>query len=185
MSIPSHSFFIDSADLAMAPSLPAGAVSVTAADLPEAARPLLDHERGMTATLEAAWDETMALEVLDAHEVGECLARTVLLYGADSGRPVELGRIVIHLPSLPECIHEPVRGGILPFGTLLAQAGVAFRSRPDGFFRIPATAPDLAALPALAGCTGELFGRTARVSRLDGTLLAEVTEILTALPARD
>lgn len=145
--------------------------------LPEVPRRLLVHDHGMTATLEAFWGEQMRLAVLHTEEVSNLLRRHVLLSGATSGQPAELGLIEIRLAALPAGALFAVRQRRLPFGAILSACGVGFRSRPAGFLRL--TADDsLAALVRQRAGTA-LYGRaTTLYAENDGRVLANAVELL-------
>lgn len=57
-----------------------------------------------------------------------------------------------------------------PFGTVLAEAGIAFRARIGGFFRMEID-------PTIAGLGGSVFGRAADIVGEDGRGIARVMEI--------
>lgn len=152
---------------------------IDAATLPDVPRQLLVHDHGMTATLEAFWGERMQLSVLHTDEVGTLLRRHVLLSGADSGIPAELGLIEINLDSLPPGALFAVRQRRIPFGAILSACGVSFKSRPAGFLRMPAD-KSLARLLRLA--PGDIIhGRaTTLYAQKDGRVLANAVELLSS-----
>lgn len=151
-------------------------VPVAAAALPRVARDLLDHGRSMTAALEAHWRAPMQISVIGRDESDGVLRRTVVLRAAGSARPAELGVIEVDMAALPVRAREPVRAGTVPFGTALRQAGLAFSSRPEGFFRVVAESRLAALLATRPGAT--LFGR-ATVLRFDsGAVIGAAVEIL-------
>jgi hypothetical protein len=145
-------------------------------DLPPLPRALLDHERGMTATLVAHWQESMQLRVLALEEGPDRLYRQVALVGARTGQVAELGIIDLDLARLPPDAALAVRAAHRPFGAALAACGFAFRSIPQGFFSLLAQPP----LNTLLACpvSARLYGRTARLIDSTGTPLGEVVEIL-------
>lgn len=145
--------------------------------LPDVPRRLLVHDHGMTATLEAFWGEQMRLSVLHTEEVGGQLRRHVLLSGADSGTPAELGLIEIRLDALPPGALFAVRQRRIPFGAILSACGVGFSSRPAGFLRLVAN-DELARLLRLTPGTA-IHGRaTTLYAKTDGRVLANAVELL-------
>lgn len=158
--------------------------------LPESARPLLDHEGGMTAALERAWGGPLSLQVLRSRLLGDRLTRAVILWAGGTGsslsgaeresQAAELGLISIHLDALPPPVRQDVQFGDIPFGRLLADAGIEFRSRPSAFFETVADATLSGLLQVSAGQV--LFGRTTRLSDAAGRVLADAIEILGQSP---
>lgn len=145
--------------------------------LPDVPRRLLVHDHGMTATLEAFWGEQMRLSVLHTEEVGTLLRRHVLLSGADSGMPAELGLIEIRLDALPPGALFAVRQRRIPFGAILSACGVSFKSRPAGFLRLVAN-EELARLLRITPGSA-IHGRaTTLYAQADGRVLANAVELL-------
>lgn len=156
---------------------PSPPVWLDAEALPDVPRRLLAHDHGMTATLEAYWGEPMRLSVLHTEEAGNLLRRHVLLSGADSGLPVELGLIEIRLEALPPGALFAVRQRRIPFGAILSACGVSFRSRPAGFMRLEADAELARLLHLTPGSL--LHGRaTTLYAQNDGRVLANAVELL-------
>lgn len=145
--------------------------------LPDVPRRLLVHDHGMTATLEAFWGEQMRLSVLHAEETGNLLRRHVLLSGADSGTPAELGLIEIRLDALPAGALFAVRQRRIPFGAILSACGVSFRSQPAGFLRLVAT-DELARLLGLTPGSAVHGRATTLYAQNDGRVLATAVELL-------
>lgn len=144
--------------------------------LPAPYRDLLFHERDMTSTLERHHGERALLRVVARRDEGETLCRKVVLYGAISGRPFELGAIRIHLERFAEPARSEILAGDRPLGAILEDAGIAFLSRPRAFFALPADSWIREELgletPAL------LYGRRNVLLTTDARPLAEVVEIL-------
>lgn len=155
-----------------------GLIPLDADRLPGTARPLLDHQGGMTAALERHWGGPMHLVVLGARRTGDVLSRAILLTVGADGPPAELGFIAIRLDALPAALRPVVEGGRIPFGRALAEGGVAFASRPTSFFKLTADRALADLLSSPLG--GTLYGRTAELSDADGMILADVVEILAA-----
>lgn len=154
--------------------------TVDLADVPAPLRGLLGQEDGMTAALERHWGEPMGLRVLACLRNGGHLLREVVLVGERRGLPTEVGFIDIRLDALPAALVPAVVDGRRPFGALLAQAGVRFRSRPQRFFTLAADAGLAERLSVPVG--SPLYGRETRLTDDGGRLLAEVVEIVRAGP---
>jgi hypothetical protein len=151
---------------------------ISAESLPETARRLLAHDHGMTATLEAFWGERMRLTVLHTAEGAARLRRHVLLNGADSGTPAELGLIEMHLDALPAAALFAVRQRRIPFGAILSACGVSFRSRPDGFLALTTDDSIAKLLKVAAGQV--IHGRATTLYDLEGKTLATAVELLSS-----
>jgi len=159
----------------------ARAIPVREGDLPAVVRPLLVHQKGMTAVLEEVFGEPMALSVLSTADSPGRLHRKVLLSGRHTGRAAEIGLIHIDLDALSKDVADRIRAADLPFGTVLRQAGLAFTSRPYAFFRAVARDELCVRLGHPAG--GDAFGRATVLYDTAGRQLAEAVEILAPLPA--
>lgn len=149
---------------------------LTAQEVPEPYRSLLCGAHDMTPTLEEFHADRIRLEVLKRWEEGEALWRLVVLHLQENGRPVEFGAIVIHLSLFPEEAREQVLEGQCPLGTILATHHLYHTSHPQAFFRIQSH-----------GMIGEalgvpnndwLYGRRNYLRTQDGTILADILEIL-------
>jgi hypothetical protein len=149
---------------------------ISADALPETARQLLTHDHGMTATLEAFWGERMRLTVLHTAEEARRLRRHVLLSGADSDTPAELGLIEMHLDVLPTAALFAVRQRRIPFGAILSACGVSFRSQPAGFLALTA---DKGIARLLRLQPGDIVhGRATTLYDTHGQMLATAVELL-------
>ena len=134
----------------------------------------------MTAALERHWGEPMGLRVRRVERAGQHLRREVVLIGQVRGIPAEIGFIDIRLDALAPHLADRVLAGKRPFGALLAEAGVWFRSRPVRFFQ--ALAGDgLAEALSVPPCT-VLHGRETVLSDREGRHLARAVEILAPPP---
>jgi chorismate-pyruvate lyase len=149
---------------------------LTAQEVPEPYCSLLCGAHDMTPTLEAFHQDRIRLEVRKRWEEGEALWRLVVLHCQEDGRPVEFGAIVIHLSLFPEEAREQVLEGQCPLGTILATHHLYHTSHPQAFFRIQADSMIRNAL-----CVGQnewLYGRRNYLRTQDGTILADILEIL-------
>ena len=141
---------------------------------------LLVHNAGMTATLEAHWGQRLAVDLIaDDLIVDErSLYRFVGLYtGEDGGRQVvELAAIRIALDAFPPLLRPEFIEGVHPFGGILARAGISFRARPSGFFRLEAD--EFIARKASIAFGATLYGRVNELRGEGDMLLCETVEML-------
>lgn len=149
---------------------------VPAEALPAAARPLLDHRRSMTLTLEAHWADAMRVRTLAEAEEDGAFARASVLHTATTGLAVELAVIRMALSALPADLHAPLRTGAVPFGRQLAERSIVFAAEPLAFFRLEAD--HVAATHGGVGEGTPLHGRLNRIVTPAGVELCEVVEIV-------
>jgi hypothetical protein len=147
-------------------------------DLPEGVRALMSGGGGMTAALIARWGAPIGLRMAGrrVEERGNTLLRLVALQRPGDRVPVEVAAIRIHLAPLGAAPRAAVLAGDTPFGTILARAGIAFRSEARAWFRVEADT----LLAELGGVDrgAELAGRLAVLTGTGGILLASAVEIL-------
>lgn len=145
-------------------------------DIPEPFRRLLVHDHDMTSELERFHKSPIDLRVLQCQRDGADYLREVTLHAATSGKPVEYGLIEILLEAFPEGLHPQILAAETPLGAILNASGLAYGSRPQGFFSVASTRLESVFGPA---STGEFcYGRYNHLVRGDGTLLARILEIL-------
>ena len=141
---------------------------------------LLIHAQDMTSTLEAYWNTTFRLQVLDKHVEDSQLTRQVVLLSNADDRPVEFGAIRINL----DLFEAPPRAEILecrrPLGAILTRHGVAFECRPNAFFSFVGDEIARRAFDLHEAHT--LYGRHNLLQDDEGAVLAEVVEILPPMP---
>ena len=148
--------------------------------LPGSYHKLLVHNAGMTATLEAHWGQRLVVDLIaDDLLVDErSLYRFVALYtGEDRERQVvELAAIRIALDAFPALVRPDFIEGVHPFGSILARAGISFRARPSGFFRLEAD--EFIARKASIAFGATLYGRVNELRSEGDVLLCETVEML-------
>ena len=141
---------------------------------------LLVHNAGMTATLEAHWGQRLAVDLIaDDLIVDErSLYRFVGLYTGEEGerQVVELAATRIVLDAFPARLRPEFIEGVRPFGGILARAGITFRARPSGFFRLEAD--EFIARKASIALGATLYGRVNELRGEDDVLLCETVEML-------
>lgn len=105
-------------------------------EIPFPYRTLLVHENDMTLTLERHFGGPVALRPLSTVASGAWYLRRVLLVQAYSGRPVEMGAIRLRLNAFKPRLRAQILRNEIPFGRLLRDAGVDFKSQPRVFLEI-------------------------------------------------
>lgn len=149
---------------------------IPAIEVPQPAHRLLVHDHDMTSELAAFHGDSIALTVLQSSHTGGHYLREVTLHTAATGTPVEYGLIEILLEAFPADLRPLVLAGHTPLGTLITASGLPFRSEPQGFFSVPASA--LAPIFPESPTGKILYGRYNHLLRTDSTLLARILEIL-------
>ncbi|MEA1676511.1 hypothetical protein [Nitrospirillum sp. BR 11163] len=151
------------ADLGLAPP---SFTPIAADALPDRVRPRLDHVDGMTAALArhagCAVSVNVQARTRDQAPGLDRLRRRVILAAQADGRPLALGLLSVDLLALPPSVAAEALAEKTPFGTLLANAGLPFLSRPQLFFQLAA---DATLARFLGGTEGApLYGRLAHLA---------------------
>ncbi len=156
-------------------------VRVEPIEMPEPCRSLLVHNRDMTGTLERFFESPIHIEPLLVRRDGDDLCREVVLVAASNGktRRVEAGAIRIRLAAFPEAARCAVLESRTPLGAILVEHEIPFQSHPRGYFRT--TTNDFLRQAFPDDPDGTHYGRHNVLSLSDGTVLAEVVEILPAV----
>ncbi len=145
---------------------------VSAAEVPEPFRDLLDHHSHMTVVMERHHRGAVGLRVLA--EVDDAVgryAREILLVSPD-GRVVQFGIVRIDLTAVDDHTAARIRAGAEPLGRILLAAGVLCVVGDVALFEIvPGTH-----LQPLIG-VGRTFGRVANIA-LDGRPAVELLEVV-------
>jgi hypothetical protein len=151
---------------------------VTPNFMPDQYRMLLVHREGMTATLERHWHEPITIELLadDISLEHRSLFRFVVLRTEHSRTAVELAMIRIPMDVFSSKLRHAFIWANRPFGSLLTEAGIAFRASPKAFFTLEAD--QLVAENTAVAVGTPLYGRINHLLRDDGVLLCETAEIL-------
>ena len=134
---------------------------IPAEEVEQPYRELLCHDRDMTSTLAKFHGGEIELVVL-REERDESYLREVRLLVA--GKEVEYGLIEIILGNFPKELQEKILSGEEPLGGLLNESGLAYFSRPKGFFKMPDS--------------GNRFGRYNELLNENDQTLARILEIL-------
>ncbi|MCS5538438.1 MAG: hypothetical protein NZ804_00480, partial [Roseibacillus sp.] len=145
-------------------------------EMPEPFRGLLVHEVDMTSTLERHHGEHMILEVLADGRAAGYYFREVILRGAETGRAAEFGLIEIEVGQFPEDLQEAILSGGIPLGGIMNESGMAYESRPLGYFSVAREK-----LPTKLSALGNgdtFYGRYNQLMRPDGSCLARILEII-------
>lgn len=163
-----------------AAGLAAPAVEKLAGDqIPPPARQLLNHDVDMTSTLQKFFGSAIELNILSKTYQGLILKRKVVLCLQNSGRPVEFGAIEIDLTQMPEAARRVVLEGVQPLGGILNSFRVHYTSHPSAFFSVESD--ELMSKCFDIGSPSILYGRCNTLKYSDGSLLANVVEVLPPL----
>lgn len=105
-------------------------------DIPSPYRSLLVHENDLTLTLERHFGGPVRLRTLSTVLEGGWYLRRVLLVQAYSGRPVAMGAIRLRLAAFKPRLRTLILKNEMPFGRLMRDAGIEFKSQPRIFLEI-------------------------------------------------
>jgi chorismate-pyruvate lyase len=152
---------------------------LSAKEVPAPYQQLLVHDHDMTSELAAFHQDSLTLTVLQSQQTENIYVREVTLHAATTGAPVEYGLIEILLDSFPAELRPLILAGDTPLGSILTTSGLDFRSKPQGFFTIPA--PVLSAVFPKSATGAKLFGRYNHLICRENTCLARILEILPPL----
>lgn len=147
--------------------------------LPDPYRRLLAHNRNMTPTLETYHESRLFVERLHELPGEEETTREIILRTEADARVVEYGASRIFFPGLTQKALHLIEEGHIPLGTVLLSCNCRHTVEPSGFFKIKPTAFFVELLGAPP--TVSLYGRRNQLVALDGTILAEVCEVLPPL----
>lgn len=130
----------------------------------------------MTSTLERFHGERMLLEVFAEGRSDEYYYREVILKGEASGRAAEFGLIEIQLDQFPAALQSSILLGQQPLGGILNDGGMAYKSKPLGYFSVARA--ELPAKLSTLGSKTTFFGRYNQLQSQDDTCLARILEIV-------
>ncbi len=147
--------------------------------LPDPYRRLLAHDRNMTPTLEAFHASRLFVERLHELPSDKETTREIIPRTEADTRVVEYGASRIFYPGLTPQALRLIEEGRVPLGTVLLSCNCRHTVEPSGFFKIKPTAFFVELLGAPASVS--LYGRRNQLVALDGTVLAEVCEVLPPL----
>lgn len=149
---------------------------LSASEIPAPYHQLLVHHHDMTSELAAFHGDSITLSVLQAQQSDSQYFREVTLHTATTGLAVEYGLIEILLDSFPADLRPLILAGKTPLGAILTSSGLSFRSEPQGYFTVPATALESVFSQSPAGAM--LYGRYNHLICGDDTILSRILEIL-------
>jgi len=152
---------------------------ISAAELPEPYRRLLDHARDMTSVLQEFHAQDIHLENVHLVRETDRVLRSVALFGED-GRPVEFGAIEIRLSPFEDRAQEDILACYTPFGAILNRYEIGYTSSPKRFFEIE-SAGFIGEALGLAS-PARLYGRTNILRSEHDEVMARVVEILPPSP---
>jgi chorismate-pyruvate lyase len=145
-------------------------------EVPQPYQKLLVHDHDMTSELADFHGDSISLTVLHSQLNDPIYLREVTLHTATTGATVEYGLIQILLDSFPPDLRPRILAGDTPLGTILTSSGLPFRSKPQGFFTVPAQELDSIFPPSPTGKI--LFGRYNHLVAGESTIFARILEIL-------
>ncbi len=152
---------------------------LSADDMPEPEKSLLVHDDDMTGTLRRFFKDDIVVEALRVESRHGQYFREVILWTRDGRKRVTYGAIQIKLELLPLEMQKEILKGEKPFGGLLQDYEIGYRSAPCGFFCLEA---DNSLIEGLALQEPEnVFGRVNQIFDKQGQLLVNVVEILPPL----
>ena len=149
---------------------------IPGAEMPEPYQHLLVHESDMTPRLRNFHGTGIGLRVVDRELSDQFVMRLVVLFRQDDGRPVEMGAIGIQLEGFPEETRAAVLAGEIPLGGLLEAHEIVHESSPKAYFSMVTDAFLADLLGVSPGIT--LYGRCNALAHPDGTVFADIVEIL-------
>ena len=151
--------------------------AVTAEQVPEPYHQLLVHDHDMTGTLERFHNDTIHLQTLEViRDVQKELLYRQVLLKTEQEKVVEFGAIKIYLTGFGEPALSKILGCLQPLGGILNELNIDYHGRPYGYFRVSSQDPLPGLLSFSSGQT--LYGRQNRLERPDGSVIADVLEIL-------
>ena len=136
---------------------------------------LLRHERGMTGALERFHGQPLCVRTLSSIANGRWYARRVLLVRGDSGRPVAMGAIRVRLDAFRPRVVSQILANDEPFGRVLRQSDLDYRSRPRVFFELTPNSEMMGVFWMSEPQT--LYGRQTEVI-VGGRKIGDVVEVL-------
>src|SRR3990172_3407889 len=115
---------------------PPAARRIRSQNIPVPYRALLDHEGGMTATLERSIGGRVNLRILSSHTSGAWYLRRVLLVDPRTGRPLIMGAVRVKLDDFSARVQAKILCGAVPLGRILDSRGAEYASRPRVFLAV-------------------------------------------------
>lgn len=97
---------------------------------------LLVHEHHMTETVEAYYNQRVAVQILAHHADGDIYARQILLALEETGRIAQYGVVRVNLAFCNASVKRQILDGRIPFGRILVEHDVLRRIEPQVFLRV-------------------------------------------------
>ena len=141
---------------------------------------LLVGNHDMTPTLEAFHGDRIKIRALSREHDERSMKRLVVLSLEGSGKPVEVGAILIHLIHFPEDARALILERRTPLGTILAQTHVRHVSCPMAFIRVESD--ELIGEALEIDGPRVLYGRRNLLLTPKDDILADIVEILPPHP---
>ena len=154
-----------------------GAIAATpAAEMPAAARKLLDHQHHMTVTVEDHHDCEVDVQVLETLFDGQACSRKILLTKQTDRTVVQFGIVRLNFEFLATHVQQEIMAEETPLGRILINHNVLRRVELSQVWKIQA-GQDLAELFRVTQGT-VVYGRTAWIY-CNGEPAIELLEVVT------
>jgi hypothetical protein len=164
---------------------PPSARVIDPSEIPDEVRPLLQHHRDMTGTLEDHHRCRLLIRLMSLRVDDRWYLRRVLLSRADTGRPVAMcaARLDLNVattggPLLPEPVRATIRAAEVPLGRVLIDNGLLYSSVARAFLDVTPNSEMLGVFWMRE--PRRLFGRQTEMT-LRGTKLGDIIEVLAPL----
>lgn len=144
-----------------------------AAEMPDAYRSLLDHEKHMTVTVEAFHDELVDVKVLAVESNDDFYARKILLTKKSDGKVVQFGVVRLNRRLIPSDALAEIESQRTPLGRVLIEQNVMREVKLDALWRVTPNTE----LKELFGSDLATYGRSARL-HVNNESAVELLEIV-------
>ncbi len=148
-------------------------LSPAAAAMPGGYRTLLDHEKHMTVTVEAFYDDLVDVKVLAVESDENYYARKILLTKKSDGKVVQFGVVRLNRNLIPPAALAEIESQRTPLGRVLIEQNVMREVKLDALWHVT---PDTE-LKELFGSDLPTYGRSARL-HVNSESAVELLEIV-------
>ncbi|MEM9411687.1 MAG: hypothetical protein AAGA30_11270 [Planctomycetota bacterium] len=135
---------------------------VSAQQLPEPHRSLLDHEHHMTVTVEKFHSSPVNVKVLRERRDQNAYSREICLLKSSDQQTVQYGIVRLNFDHLDEDVQDEILKHQLPLGRILIQHDVLRQVRLLGLYEVSPSDQLIQCLGGLGGSPNQsVYGRTA------------------------
>jgi len=145
-------------------------------DLPETTRAVLVHEENVYTKLKEYFDSTISAHRLFQEVREGVLLSEIVLKTDTSDLPVAYCAVEVFLYTVNPSVAVEVQEVRAPLGEILRDCGVDHRNTPMAYLCLQATREMARAIGTTEG--QQLFGRRNQIFSTDGTLIANMVEVL-------